>query len=145
MKSGAYQASPPEETRRRSIYMFTKRGLAVPLMAVFDTCDTTTPTGRRDVTTEPTQALSLLNNAWVNEEAQAMARRTLESSATDRGRAVAVWRYALGREPTAEEMAGGLAHVSELQRQPSGSHGEATAWASLCHVLINSNEFIYVD
>ncbi len=49
MKSGAYQASPEEATRRRSIYMFAKRSLAVPMMTVFDSCDTTAPIGRRDV------------------------------------------------------------------------------------------------
>jgi len=145
MKSGAYQPSPPEETRRRSIYMFTKRGLGVPLMTVFDTCDTTAPTGRRDVTIVPTQALSLLNNGWVNDEAHAMSRRVLETSATNEGRVKAAWRYALGRDPGPVERSSGLAHVGELLSQPSERNSEENAWASLCHVLINSNEFIYVD
>lgn len=150
MKSGAYQASPPEETRRRSIYMFTKRGLGVPLMTVFDTCDTTAPSGRRDVTIVPTQALSLMNNDWVNGEAQETARRVLKNAKSDEERINEVWKYTLGRMPRESEKAAGLAHVGELLTAPSGENfkdenREETAWASLCHVLINSNEFIYVD
>lgn len=145
MKSGAYKPSPPEETRRRSIYMFTKRGLGVPLMTVFDTCDTTAPSGRRDVTIVPTQALSLMNNGWINEEAHAMSRRVLATSATNAGRVRAVWRYALGRDPNELETSSGLAHVGSLLSLPSAQNTEEHAWASLCHVLINCNEFIYVD
>ena len=145
MKSGAYKPSPAEETRRRSVYMFTKRGLAVPLMDVFDTCDTTAPNGRRDVTIVPTQALSLMNNGWVDGEAHALARRVLEASATNGGRVEAVWRFGLGREATELERSSGLAHIGDLLSHPSAKNSEENAWASLCHVLINCNEFIYVD
>ncbi len=103
MKSGAYKASPPEESRRRSIYMFSKRSLAVPMMAVFDACDSTAPTGRRDVSTVAPQALTLLNNQWVYGESNALATRVLATAASEEARVAAAWRFTLGRNPTDSE------------------------------------------
>ncbi len=140
MKSGAYKASPPEETRRRSIYMFAKRSLAVPMMTVFDSCDTTAPTGRRDVSTVAPQALTLLNNAWVLEESRAMAERVVAAGATTELRIDAAWRIAFARPPLAKEKQAAIEFVEHLR-----SGDELTPWSTLCHTLINTNEFIYVD
>jgi hypothetical protein len=142
MKSSAYKASPPEETRRRSIYMFAKRSLAVPMMTVFDSCDTTAPTGRRDVSTVAPQALTLLNNTWVHEESRAMAERVVALGPTAESRVDAAWRIALGRAPSATEKQAANEYL-KLARSDSG--GDLTAWSALCHTLINTNEFIYVD
>ncbi len=51
MKGGAYQASAATERRPPQYLLFRERSLAVPLMTVFDCCDTTHTAGRRDVTT----------------------------------------------------------------------------------------------
>jgi len=146
MKSGAYQASSPEETRRRSIYMFAKRSLAVPMMAVFDSCDTTAPTGQRVVSTVAPQALTLLNNEWVHGESRAMAERIMVSAASDEDRVIAAWRIAVVRNPTATEKRASIDFVqSMLSSNRSASDAERLAWSALCHTLINTNEFIYVD
>jgi len=141
MKSGAYTASPAEETRRRSIYMFAKRSLAVPMMTVFDSCDTTAPTGRRDVSTVAPQALTLLNNTWVHEQSRAMAQRVVASGPTTESRVDTAWRIALARTPSATEKQAAIDYVEH-----SRSNGDdLVAWSALCHTLINTNEFIYVD
>jgi len=145
MKAGAYQASPPEETRRRSVYMFTKRSLAVPFMAVFDTCDTTTPTGRRDVTIVAPQALTLLNNEWVHQESTALARRVLEAAPDETGRITAAWRFVLGRGPNDRERKAAASHLKSSENVSAAGDGGLAAWPSLCHVLLNTNEFMYVD
>lgn len=137
MKGGAYQASPAQEITRRSVYMFVKRSLAVPLMTVFDCCDTTTPAGRRDVTTVAPQALTLMNNESILEEARAVAERLQSISDID-NRIARAWQIVLAREPTEKERK--LAH-HHLQSKADSLQ----AWTSLCHVLINTNEFIYVD
>ncbi len=146
MKSGAYQASPPEETRRRSIYMFAKRSLAVPMMAVFDSCDTTAPTGRRDISTVAPQALTLLNNHWVHAESKAMAERVIAFETSVDDRVVSAWRIAVVREPTTTEKQASIDYVKNLL---ASTHDEANAellaWSALCHTLINTNEFIYAD
>ena len=140
MKSGAYKASPPEETRRRSIYMFAKRSLAVPMMTVFDSCDTTAPTGRRDVSTVAPQALTLLNNTWVLEESRSMAERVVAAGPMTEARVDAAWRIAFARSPSAKEK---QAAIEFVERSRSGD--DVAVWSTLCHTLINTNEFIYVD
>lgn len=144
MKAGAYQASPPEETRRRSVYMFTKRSLAVPFMAVFDTCDTTAPTGRRDVTIVAPQALTLLNNEWVHQESEALARRVFAAAADEPERITATWKLVLGRAPNERERTAAANHLRSSEAAAT-DEGRLAAWASLCHVLLNTNEFMYVD
>ena len=49
-KDAAWNASPPEQQLRRSLYMFTQRSLLTPMMTTFDFCDTVSPCGQRDVT-----------------------------------------------------------------------------------------------
>ena len=60
MKGDAWKPSPPAEQRRRSVYIFAKRGLLPPLLTTFDFPDTTLPCCQRDVTTVAAQALALL-------------------------------------------------------------------------------------
>ena len=143
MKGGAYQPSPAEECRRRSLYMFTKRGLIVPLMTTFDMCDTTVPTGKRDVSVVALQALSLLNNGWVRGEADACAGRVLAAAIDPAARADEAWRRVLGRLPTEPEKAATINHV--MAQMAGAPTRERLAWASLCQVLFNTNEFISVD
>jgi len=145
-KGEAYKASPVDESRRRGVYMFSKRSLAVPMMAVFDSCDTTAPTGRRDVSTVAPQALTLLNNEWVHGESLAMAARVLASGLDRVPRVSAAWRITLSREPTDREKMASIDFVSRLQSKASSeTNTELLAFAALCHTIINTNEFIYLD
>ena len=143
MKAAAWTPSPPEECRRRSLYMFTKRGLVAPLMTTFDVCDNTVPTGRRDVSVVPLQALVLLNNGWVRERARASAARVIAAADDDSARVDAAWRTILGRFPTPSERGAALGHVAA--ERSAGGDRETIAWTSLCQVLFNTNEFITVD
>ncbi len=143
MKAAAWVPSPPEECRRRSLYMFTKRGLVVPLMTTFDVCDNTVPTGRRDVSIVPLQALTLLNNEWIRDRAGVCAERIMAAAADDGPRVEAAWRTILGRSPTGAERAAALDHVAR-QREGDAAR-ERLAWSSLCQVLFNTNAFITVD
>jgi hypothetical protein len=115
-KSGAWQASPKVDQNRRSLYIFTQRSLLPPLMTVFDFSDTTLPCAQRDVTTVAPQALALLNNEFVHDRSQALARR-VTAAGGDRGAMVRLaWRLTLGREATEREVAVGLAHWSQQSK-----------------------------
>jgi hypothetical protein len=82
-------------------------------MTVFDFSDTTLPCAQRDVTTVAPQALALLNNEFVHDRSQALARR-VTAAGGDRGAMVRLaWRLILGREATEREVAAGLAHWSQ--------------------------------
>ncbi len=118
--------------------MFVKRSLQVPLMTVFDCCDSTTPAGRRDVTIVAPQALTLLNNESILNESRAIAQRVIASAADTDRRAQAAWRLVLGRSATEPEVELAKKHLAK-------SADPLRGWTDLCHVLINTNEFIYVD
>jgi len=144
MKGAAWKPSPPEEQGRRSVYVFAKRGLLPPLLTTFDLPDTTLPNCRRDVTTVPTQALALLNNPFVHEQSTALAKRI--ASEEPKEQVAQAWRLALARDPRPAELTAALAHL-EKQKKAFAARPDpaADALASLCHVLLNTNEFLYVD
>jgi hypothetical protein len=148
MKGAAWKASPPAEQLRRAVYVFTKRGLLPPLLTTFDFSDTTLPCCRRDVTTVAPQALALLNNPFVHQQSEALARRVAAETEDRTGQVRRAWQLALGRSPRPAEVEAALAHL-DRQRQRFAEarrdHPEQLALASLCHVLLNTNEFLYVD
>lgn len=168
-KASAWTASPAEEQRRRSLYIFSKRHLLPPLMTTFDFCDTTLPSARRDVTTVAPQALALLNNSFSHDRSTALARKIIEQSSTQSEQIELAWKHVLSRLPTSDESTLAIAHLKRQHKQfnrsasAADSSGddvsndetrnaegnkpgnEILALASLCHVLMNSNEFIYID
>jgi hypothetical protein len=156
-KSGAWGTSPPEEQRRRSVYMMTKRSLLLPLMTTFDLADTTQPVAQRSISTVAPQALALLNNQFVHEQSVAFADRVHSEAGDDSTAQIdRAWWLALSREPSPGEREAALRHL-EVQRsnltEAATAEGKPLAaeaarqqaLASLCHVLLNLNEFIYVD
>ena len=141
MKGAAWTPSPPDQQGRRSIYIFAKRGLLSPLLTTFDFPDTTLPSCQRDVTTVPTQSLALLNNPFVHEQSAALAKKIgVKLEPTERVKRA--WQLVLGRNPRQTELDAGLAH---LDKQAKRFGNPDDALASLCHVLLNANEFLYVD
>jgi hypothetical protein len=148
MKGAAWKPSSPAEQGRRSLYAFTKRGLLPPLLTTFDFPDTTLPCCQRDVTTVAPQALALLNNPFVHAQSEGLARRVAELAADRMGQVTAAWRIALGREPRTLEVAAAVGHL-EAQEKRFAAAGrpepQRLALASLCHALLNCNEFLYVD
>lgn len=99
-KSAAWKASPVSEQNRRSLYMFTKRGLLPPMMTTFDFCDATQPCGQRDISTLPTQALTLMNNRFVHDRSEALASRIAAQVDNRHGQIHALWNKIYSREPT---------------------------------------------
>jgi hypothetical protein len=152
MKEKAWTPSPDHEQLRRGVYVFAKRGLLPPLLTTFDLPDTTLPCGRRDVTLVAPQALALLNNEFVHAQSRELAGHITPGTADPKDRARRAWREVLGREPRVSELAAAIEHLERQQvhfaRLSAGSKASdpgLLALASLCHVLLNSNEFLYVD
>ncbi|HTE17871.1 MAG TPA: PSD1 and planctomycete cytochrome C domain-containing protein, partial [Armatimonadota bacterium] len=73
MPGDGWGKSSAEEQARRSVYIFVKRSLAVPIIAAFDAPETDFTCPSRFATTQPTQALGMLNSAWTNEQARSLA------------------------------------------------------------------------
>jgi hypothetical protein len=139
-----WKTSPPHEAARRSVYVHIKRSLLVPILAQFDQADTDASCPVRFTTTVPTQALGLLNDEFSNEEAKAFALRLkkeapegLEAQVT---RAI---RLTTGRIPGAGEITKDVAFVKDLQTTNQLSEMEALRF--YCLMVLNTNEFIYLD
>ena len=136
-KAGAWQPSPLDKQRRRSIYIHVRRSLINPLLGTFDFADTSRPCAQRDVTLVAPQALMLLNDGFVHAESKALAQRVSKAGTDPKAQIQAAWRMALGRDPTPHEVSLGLDFLARL--------GDQEGLRKLCHVLVNTNEFVYVD
>ena len=134
--SWSYFSADPvgEEFQRRSIYRTWARGGRHPLLDTFDCPDPSTTAPRRPVTTTPTQALALLNNRFMLRMADRFADRVGREAGDEIAARVArAFRLAFGRPPESDELAA-CARVA-------ASHG----MPAVTRVLLNSNEFLYVD
>lgn len=145
-KSDAWKVSPPNEQVRRSLYLYSQRSLQVPLMATFDASDTTQPCAQREVTTVAPQALAMMNNAFTLEQSDALAKRLFQApDVID-----AAYRLILKRLPSAsEQQMCELFFKQQLQRTERVEKEQAAqrlkTISALCHVLLSSNEFMFVD
>ncbi|HEY3897755.1 MAG TPA: PSD1 and planctomycete cytochrome C domain-containing protein [Chthoniobacter sp.] len=134
-------------TWRRSIYIFAKRSNPFPLLQLFDTPDSIGSCTRRNQTTVAPQALTLLNDPFVREQARAFAQRLSSLGSLD-ARVCAAFALSLGRNPTPEEKSGALRFIErqETDAQASGKEtAEAHAMTDFCQGLMALNEFCYVD
>ena len=117
-KASAWTASPEEDQRRRSLYIYTKRHLLPPMMTAFDFADTTLSCAQRNVTTVAPQALGLLNNHFPHARSTALAKRVIETAGESQSsRIKAVWQFALGRNPTSDEADLASQHLASQRKR----------------------------
>lgn len=140
-KGSEWKPSPPEEQGRRSLYAYAKRGLPEPTRAVFDAPDGTLPCGKRDVTLAAPQALALLNNAFIWKQARSLVEKAGDNI-TEEDFISHVWLQTLARQPRADERTAASAHLL-AGRRLLGLEKEART--SLALVLMNTNEFMFID
>ena len=133
------------ETNRRSVYLMTQRIQRHPYLAIFDGPDPSTSTGSRVTSTTPLQALFLLNDPFVHEQAQRFAARVVSERPDDGGRIDRAYQLALGRPPEAAETEQALAFLKTVRDESKGDQSEAQAWQSFTRALFRLNEFVYVD
>jgi hypothetical protein len=138
-------------SNRRSVYLMTQRIVRHPYLALFDAPDTNNSTDARTSAIVPSQALFLMNNPFVREQAESFARRLAAAAATDAGpRIELAIRLAWGRPPESGEVEAAMAYVAryagELTRAGTPTEAaEAEAWVSYAKIVLTSNEFLYVD
>jgi hypothetical protein len=136
-------------TWRRSIYSYWKRARKSPMFEVFDQPDTMVTCDRRNITTVPTQALTLLNDEFALLQARHFAARVTQAAGQAPTEQIkSAYRIALSRDPTPKEMAGSLQFI-EKQRAHHADKPAADpvtlALTDFCHVILNLNEFLYVQ
>jgi mono/diheme cytochrome c family protein len=136
--------SSPEEEARRSVYIYIKRSMVPPLLTAFDFPDVDTSCEARFITTQPGQALTLLNGEFANEQAGRLAERVVaETGAEPRRQISRALELVLNRAAAPEEIDEGL----ELVKRLGNGHGlpPREALRQWCLAVLNLNEFVYVD
>jgi hypothetical protein len=139
-----WPVTEPESWTRRTLYIKLKRSLQHPLLTSFDLADLDSPCPQRFTTVVPTQSLSMLNGDLTNEEAAKLARRVEREAPGDvRAQIVRARRLASGRTPDAREVDEAVAFLDEIKAKEGLTQEQAMD--SLCLVLFNLNEFLYID
>jgi hypothetical protein len=138
MPGNGWGKSPLDEACRRSIYVHVKRSLLVPILSVHDQADTDSSCPVRYTTTVPTQALGMLNGEFTNEQATAFAERLRREAPGDVAAQVKrAIRLTTARIAKDDEVARDVAFVRELNNDD--------ALRLYCLLMLNANEFVYLD
>ncbi len=160
---------PPvgHEAFRRSIYIQVRRSQPLAMLHVFDQPVMETNCERRTVSTVATQSLMLLNSDFILQQSNYMAARIRKEAAGDPTAQVhSAWQLAFARAPLPKELETALAFLA-AQSAPTAAPAPATvtagaggamppaaappaeppvdALASLCQILLSTNEFLYVE
>jgi hypothetical protein len=129
--------------RRRSVYVPVFRNVLPELFEVFDFADPSVCTGRRNTSTVAPQALFLMNNPFVIEQARAGAQRLLEDTQLDDStRITRAFRLALGRMPSAGERRIATEYLRGVGKD---SKTRVDDWSQFVQTLFASVDFRYVN
>lgn len=139
-----WDKSSESDKARRSVYIYIKRSLIPPELSVFDFPETDASCEGRFLTTQPAQSLGLLNGAFLQGQAIRFSDRVLREAGTDWAQQVRqAIRLAYGREASDTD----IVRANELY-EDLGTRFKLTPKQRLkeyCLVLLNTNEFLYLD
>jgi hypothetical protein len=125
----------------RSVYRAIMHEIVPDDLGVFDFPEPELLTGRRGITTVPTQALYMLNSAFVVDHAKKAAQRVMKLAADDRARVTAAHQLMFARNATDAEVTDGVAFI----RTYPDNKEPLPAWTAYCQTLFASGEFRYLD
>ncbi len=135
-RDGLWPVNPdPFVQNRRSIYLYNKRSVRLPLLAAYDQPDAITSCPVRPTSTHALQSLSLFNSDFMQQQSRLFSKRVESECKHDR-RACEIreaWRIGLDREPEKKERA--------LAKKFLASGGSVD---EMCLAILNRNEFVYV-
>jgi hypothetical protein len=138
-------SGPLDGAGRRSLYTAVRRNFLPPLMLAFDTPIPFSTVGRRTVSNVPAQALILLNDPLVHQQAELWARRMLARKGSARERITGMYLTAFSRPPTESELAACLAFLDRQSELHKASADDLPPWKDLAHTLFNVKEFIFLN
>ena len=122
-------------TYRRSVYVFSKRTIPLPMLETFDRPDTMSSCARRNRSTIAPQALILMNNEFIGIQAKHFAQRLEREAGADTTAQVKLaYELALSRDPRPDEVTKAVEFINSY---PQGL-------VDFSHALFNINEFVYI-
>ncbi len=151
---GGGTVGPLDGNRRRSLYLRIRRNAHNPFLEVFDAPKPTTTRGVRDLTGGPVQALTMLNDPFVIQQATKWGTRVAAAASPPQTRIRGMFLESLGRAPDSDETAALLAYLAQAEATyaslPDGTpraraDADALAWGDVAHTILCLKEFIYVE
>ncbi|MGI9455680.1 MAG: DUF1553 domain-containing protein [Aeoliella sp.] len=136
-------------SRRRSVYLPVVRTNVYDFLTLFDFPNAASSVGRRSTTTVPTQALLLMNDPFLIEQANHIASG-LQSNASllnDAARVDFLYQKLFARPPQEKEQEAALSFLDSYAETADGDDDARRhkSWAAYCHTLLMSHEFIYIN
>jgi hypothetical protein len=114
-----------------------RRNFLSSFLLAFDTPAPFSTVGRRTVSNVPAQALILMNDPFVHQQAEVWAKRVVAEKGSIEDRVRGMYVDAFARSPNAAELRACMTYL--------GATPDARRWADLGHVLINTKEFYFVN
>jgi len=130
---------------RRTVYAKISRHNLNSLLRLFDFPDANITAERRTETTIPQQQLFVLNSPFAIEQAKALAGRVQKESADESGRIQRLFALAYGRPASADEVGIARQFLSASDAPEEMPAIKLSRWERLAQVVLESNEFMYVD
>ena len=134
-------AADSVDTRRRSLYIQTARWDRSSFAMLFDAANPDSSTDKRMISTVAPQALLFLNHPFVFTQARFLAERlATDASGGDDARIERAYQLLFGRcaRPDEREVCRGFLYRSGRPRAEAD-------WPGLAHLLLCTNEFVYLD
>ncbi len=130
-------SGPIDGAGRRSLYLAVRRNFLSPFLLAFDTPIPFSTVGRRQVSNVPAQALILMNDPFVHEQAARWGKELAKQPGTVAERVGGMYLAAFGRPPTADE-------ATACGEFVAGKEADAKAWGELAHTLFTVKEFVFI-
>ena len=145
------KATLDPKTKRRTLYVMTVRSDRANARTLFDGADPTSIVDQRAETLVAPQSLWLMNDDFVLERAIDLATRVQREAASEDARIDRLFELLFARAPDERERTVARGLLARARAAASSGDGGAmpnsagTAWEELAHVLIQSNEFFFLD
>lgn len=140
----------PTSKWRRTVYLMGRRNFHLPLLGSFDQPILNTSCTRRLSASVVLQPLTMLNDPFVIEQARFIADRARQGGTPGEKAIEFAFRLVLGRSPSPEELRWSHDFLEEHRRLLAEEHTPADlaalqAFGSLCQLLLNTSEFLYLN
>jgi len=144
------ESGPLDGAGRRSVYITVRRNFLSPMMLAYDTPIPFSTVGSRNVSNVPAQALILMNDPFVAEQARVWAKNLLADVTVSPGdRIRRMYLAAMHREPTASEISAALTFLGQQSREynldEEKSYSDSRVWADLGQVIYNVKQFVLIE
>ena len=140
------------EELRRSIYIQSRRSRPLSVLAPFDLPRMEPNCTSRNASTVSPQSLMLMNSGFVLSRAKSFAERVRRDAGGDSSAQIRLaWQIAFAAIPSDQELAAAQSFLKDQAEtfQAGADRKNADpaveALSSLCHALLSSNRFLYID